>query len=418
MQKYHGLALAEGADGSIRAASGATVTVYDYGLATLAQLFDDDEETALDNPMQTDSHGRYEFNAVTGNYTVRVVKDGVTVNIVKVLLQDSSVADGVETVQLQRTQVAHGFAVNDVVRFNGTIWVKAQADVDTNSEAQGVVVDVQGAAFTLVTVGKAVGLTGLTPGTVYFLSTVTPGGLTSVDPAIAGTAGQISRPVLFALTSSVALVYQARGMRLTNGVFSASGVGYTPEFNSLWSAPLPALVSSAIHQLIKLVPAIGFPMPTLDDALPTGPYTWLDGAEELKLVMSTLYAKWGHKYETAQYGGTAVSDSDLYFRKPDLRGMTLAGADSFGTSRGARSKYAFANKNDSGTQYGEELHSLTSAENGPHDHTEKSSGSSGTGADGGGGSVGEYNRTTGSSGSGTGHNTMQPSALVRWYCRY
>lgn len=61
---------------------------------------------------------------------------------------------------------------------------------------------------------------------------------------------------------------------------------------------------------------------------------------------------------------------------------------------------------------GEESHILTEAELAKHRHTEKSSGGSGTGSDGGGGSVGEYSTNTGYTGSNTALNVMQPSRPV------
>ncbi len=413
MQKFFGTAATS--DGKPLPGASVLVTVRATGLP--ASLFADDESTPVANPFLTSGNGRFDFSAANGSYDVSITKAGVTEILTKVKLQDSDIADGVETIQKSVTQPGHGFAVENAIRHNGTIWVKAQADVDTNSEVQGIVSYVSGAIFVVILSGSITTLSGKTPGTVYFLDPVTPGGLTATDPLLGGTAGQISRACVFAITATTGIVYQGRGFRVNNGAFAASAVAYTPEFADLWSAPLPALMSSAIHQLIKLVRPIGEPIWTLNPSLPTGPYVWLDGAEVSKSTYSTLYAIFGHTYETAQYGGTAVSDSDLNFRLPDLRGMTNSGADSFGTARGARSKLTFANAATQGTQYGEDAHALTSAENGPHTHTSIAVNGSGTGLDTPG-SFGPVATNTGSSGSGTAHNTMQPTVLGRWYCRY
>lgn len=70
-----------------------------------------------------------------------------------------------------------------------------------------------------------------------------------------------------------------------------------------------------------------------------------------------------------------------------------------------------------GKEYGEKAHALTSAENGPHTHTY--SRYNGTqNVDGGAATAAYYvpsSGTTGSSGSGDPHNTVQPSIVVyRW----
>jgi len=103
------------------------------------------------------------------------------------------------------TQTSHGLSVGDVVRFNGTNYVKAQADSATNAEAIGVVSAVANANnFTFLTNGYITGLSGLTAGTVYFLSPTTSGALTSTEPS---TVGQVSKPLMVATST-------------TSGVFS------------------------------------------------------------------------------------------------------------------------------------------------------------------------------------------------------
>lgn len=86
MEKYFGLILSKGTDNLVRPLQGATATVYNYGTAVLASLFQDDESTPIANPITTDSDGRYEFNAADGQYTIVIVKNGVTITQTKIRL--------------------------------------------------------------------------------------------------------------------------------------------------------------------------------------------------------------------------------------------------------------------------------------------------------------------------------------------
>jgi hypothetical protein len=91
-------------------------------------------------------------------------------------------------------QVAHGFAVEDVLTYEGDTYVKAQANNLENSQVVGMVnavADVDN--FTLIIDGYTTTITGFTANTTYYLSAATPGLLTSTEPS---TAGQISRPLL------------------------------------------------------------------------------------------------------------------------------------------------------------------------------------------------------------------------------
>lgn len=107
------------------------------------------------------------------------------------------------------TQASHGLAVGDVVRLNSTNYVKAQADTVTNAEVAGVVETVDGNDFTVAFPGAVVhGLSGLTAGGVYFLSTSTAGLAVTSDAAD----GYVSKPVWVALTSTSAMVLNSRGV--------------------------------------------------------------------------------------------------------------------------------------------------------------------------------------------------------------
>ncbi len=103
------------------------------------------------------------------------------------------------------TQASHGFVVGDIVRFDGTTWYKAQADSAEHAEVQGVVrTIVDSNTFKLVYDGLIEGLSGLTPGQVYFLSATTAGAATTTEPS---NFGEVSKPVYFALTTTSANVF-------------------------------------------------------------------------------------------------------------------------------------------------------------------------------------------------------------------
>lgn len=113
------------------------------------------------------------------------------------------------------TQTAHGLVVGDVVRFNGTDYVKAQADSAANAEVVGIVSAVAGVNdFSLQIGGLVSGLSGLSAGSVYFLSPSTAGALTTTEPS---TVGQISKPLLVATSATTGYFINYRGEVLTTG---------------------------------------------------------------------------------------------------------------------------------------------------------------------------------------------------------
>lgn len=114
---------------------------------------------------------------------------------------------GTETVSV--TQTAHGFAVGDVLKRTATDYAKAQADSAVNAEVVGLVQSVTTDAFVLRSFGKMTGLAGLTSGVVYFLSPSTPGVLTATEPSIAG---QVSKPILIADSTTTGFVFNMRGL--------------------------------------------------------------------------------------------------------------------------------------------------------------------------------------------------------------
>lgn len=112
-------------------------------------------------------------------------------------------------------QSSHGFAVGDVLRHNGTSYVKAKSDTAGNAEVVGIVSNVVDSNnFQLLFVGSITGLSGLTAGSVYFLDPSTAGALTATEPT---TSGQISKPLLIATSTTAGHFFNMRGAVIGTG---------------------------------------------------------------------------------------------------------------------------------------------------------------------------------------------------------
>lgn len=122
-------------------------------------------------------------------------------------------------------QTTHGFAVQDVIYYTGSAWAKAKADADSTSEAIGMVSAVADADnFTVTFSGEITGLSGLTSGTTYYLSSATSGLATATEPT---AAGHISKPVGVALSTTVMRLFDSSrgavigGASATNALFAS-----------------------------------------------------------------------------------------------------------------------------------------------------------------------------------------------------
>lgn len=118
---------------------------------------------------------------------------------------------------IQVTQTTHGFVVGDALRFDGTSnhYIKALADADVNSEVLGLVDVVTDAnTFVITSSGSLSGLSGLTPGSIYFLSDIFAGKMTLTEPS---TPYHISKPVFLSTSASTGYVQIERGMVLVPG---------------------------------------------------------------------------------------------------------------------------------------------------------------------------------------------------------
>lgn len=128
------------------------------------------------------------------------------------------------------TQTTHGFSVGDVVYYTGTVYAKAKADVTSTSDVVGIVTTVTSAnAFTITLGGYISTLSGLTAGTIYFLSDGTAGLLTSTEPT---TANHISKPLLVAISTTAGYMFNWRGMTVgTSGISGSGTSGQVAYFN-------------------------------------------------------------------------------------------------------------------------------------------------------------------------------------------
>lgn len=117
-----------------------------------------------------------------------------------------------QSVSININQTAHAFTVGNILRIQNAAatYLKAQADVAANAEVIGIVSSVIDANnFMLVTNGYVTGLSGLTKGTVYFLSDATAGLLVTTEPAPNGV--KVSKSLLIADSATTGFFNNQRG---------------------------------------------------------------------------------------------------------------------------------------------------------------------------------------------------------------
>ena len=104
---------------------------------------------------------------------------------------------------------SHTFGVGDAIFYNGTAYEKSIATSAATAEVLGIVSKVIDAdTFQYIPSGEITGLSGLTPGSTYFLGVGLPGVITAIEPT---TIGHVSVPVGTALSASKLLVSIKRG---------------------------------------------------------------------------------------------------------------------------------------------------------------------------------------------------------------
>jgi microcystin-dependent protein len=226
------------------------------------------------------------------------------------------------------------------VIFNGTSYVKAQADTAAHAEVVGIVDSVTDAnTFSLRVSGHMTGLSGLTAGGVYFLSPTTAGALTLTEPS---TAGQISKPLIVADSATSGYFFNWRGEVQGAGGSSSGGGG-----------------ASAIPGEVKMWPGSALPVQAN-----YGLWVWADGAAysatTYPIAAGNIAVAWKTAYGAADPGAGN-------FRVPDLRGVVPTGLDQMpGGARANRITRAAAAVLAAFT--GEETHKLVTAEMPAHGH--------------------------------------------------
>lgn len=166
-------------------------------------------------PLTTNAEIVRVTNISTDTLTIVRTQEGTSARTVVVgdqiaaTMTAKSFEDTEQSVEISITQASHGLAVGDVVRFDGANYVKAKADLAANAEVVGIVsIVVTTGIFRMVTGGKISGLSGLTAGTVYFLSASTAGALTATEPT---TIGYVSKPLLIADSTTSGYLFNFRG---------------------------------------------------------------------------------------------------------------------------------------------------------------------------------------------------------------
>jgi hypothetical protein len=108
---------------------------------------------------------------------------------------------------------AHGFVVGDVLRKTSGSWAKAQANSVVNSASTaGIVIQVIDANnFVIAFHGYVTGLSGLTDGSVHWLSPTTAGAFTTTQPS---TSGQVIKEILIGLSTTTAMVRISEGAEI------------------------------------------------------------------------------------------------------------------------------------------------------------------------------------------------------------
>jgi hypothetical protein len=207
------------------------------------------------------------------------------------------------------TQASHGLAVGDVVRFNGTAYVEAQADSAANAEVVGIVSAVASSGeFTLTISGEVTGLSGLTAGEAYFLSAATAGALTATAPS---STGQVVKPVFIAVSTTSGYFFNMRGE-----VIVSSGGGSVPqEFLRLSGVAAKGSTNTLVYQLSTVVEQIGSGL-TITNSSSTGGYITVSANGVYNVTfgnfntsgsVQTIFIKKG----TSVSNGASGSDADL-----------------------------------------------------------------------------------------------------------
>lgn len=211
--------------------------------------------------------------------------------------------DGVSRVSDVVSQVSHGFALGQVLRYDGVSsqYVLAIADSPANAEVVGVVSEVIDAnTFALTYMGK-IDLAGsilgpLVAGDPYFLSPTIPGAIQPNKPTVPG---QIEIPIILGVGPSEGIVLHYVGTEVPQGTDRVYLRGLVPV--------------GTIHAFAG-------------DELAIGP-AWIpcDGRSVGKIGYPDLYAAIGRTYTVASSLASRSGDSSGAFVIPSDHGLVAGG---------------------------------------------------------------------------------------------
>ncbi len=205
-------------------------------------------------------------------------------------------------------QTTHGFAVDDAIRHNGTIWVKAQADTAANAGTLGVVTVVAGANDFTYQFGGLLTTGTWTDGAEYFLSAATAG-LIIVEPSY--SIGEVREFIGTGTPDGMLLEIDL------GDVIEAAGGGGDIATDDLWAAAGDLVVGTGVDTAAIL--SIGTTLQYLRvnagvtnlewATLPTAGATQLSGLSDVTSATQTagfILASSG-----GNYAGRALINSDL-----------------------------------------------------------------------------------------------------------
>jgi len=161
----------------------------------------------------------------------------------------TATATGGSDLQVDVTQVAHGFTAGDVIRSSGVddTFAKAQADSESNAEVVGLVIavaDVDNFTYTKDVMDyDGAGVPAGTPGNALWLSAATAGAMTMTKPT---AVGQVQKPLgqLIASADSINFTADMRGELITNGTSGVTSINNPQLFEDFLTNTVNQTVTS------------------------------------------------------------------------------------------------------------------------------------------------------------------------------
>ena len=180
-----------------------------------------DKDTITTGTIRYSGNNQLVFNQVPNTTTTASQFLVLENNILKI--QSGDLSTDAERLIRNFTQVGHSFATGNLLGFNDVSgWFKANAESISTAEVVGIVQNVYVDNFDLVYNGRVTGLSSLNEGSVYFLSPYTSGAYTETEPTFIG---QVTKPVLFALSPTEANFIIYRGFEINEGQASSGSSG-------------------------------------------------------------------------------------------------------------------------------------------------------------------------------------------------